>query len=82
MKIRVKLFAGLRDLAGCEDLELELPGTPRVADVHKAAIDVLPSSARDLANASRLAVDSQFAASHATIDKQSEIALIPPVSGG
>jgi len=81
MTVRVTLFALARELAGRDELSVELQGGRTVADLRRALVAAAPALARVLPH-SLLAVDAQYAGDETTIDQQSEIALIPPVSGG
>lgn len=76
MKVRVRLFAALRERAGADEVELELPDGARVADA-LARLD-------DLAGGLSLvmAVNHEYAAADAPLSAGDELALIPPVSGG
>jgi molybdopterin synthase catalytic subunit/molybdopterin converting factor small subunit len=76
MKVTVRLFAILRQRAGRDTLELDLPENARVADA-LAAVD-------DLAGGLRLvmAVNREYAAADHPLAPGDELALIPPVSGG
>src|SRR4051794_7103597 len=76
MRVRVRLFAMLRERAGRDVLELELPDGARVADA-LAAVD-------DLAGGLPLvmAVNREYAAPDDELAAGDELALIPPVSGG
>jgi molybdopterin converting factor subunit 1 len=76
MQVRVRLFAGLRERAGTDALELELPDGARVADALtrlKDVVDGVPVV---------MAVNQEYAAREATLAPGDELALIPPVSGG
>jgi len=76
MKVTVRLFAILRQRAGRDTLELDLPDGARVADA-LAEVD-------DLAGGLRLvmAVNREYAAADHPLAAGDELALIPPVSGG
>jgi MoaE-MoaD fusion protein len=76
MKVTVRLFAILRERAGSDRIELELPEGARVADA-LAAVD-------DLAGGLSLvmAVNREYAAADQPLEAGDELALIPPVSGG
>jgi MoaE-MoaD fusion protein len=76
MVVHVRLFAALRERAGSDRLELELPDGALVADA-LAAVDDL---ARDLPLV--LAVNREYAAPEDRLAPGDELALIPPVSGG
>src|SRR4051812_46842863 len=76
MKVRVRLFAGLRERAGAREVELELPDGASVADALERLADV--------ARGTRvvLAVNREYATPDAVLSPGDELALIPPVSGG
>jgi len=81
MRVRVKLFAAARDAAGESEVKLEVRDGATLADVERALLSDIPALAQLLPYA-RWAVDAEFATSGAVLTEQSEIALIPPVSGG
>ena len=76
MRVRVRLFAGLRDRAGSGELELDLPDGARVSD----ALERLADVAGDMRVV--MAVNREYAAPDAPLAAGDELALIPPVSGG
>jgi molybdopterin converting factor small subunit len=81
MKVRVKLFAAAKDLAQRDELELELPTGATITDVRRAAERACPALGRILPHA-LWAVDAEYAINSTPLTEHSEIALIPPVSGG
>jgi molybdopterin converting factor subunit 1 len=81
MTVRVRLFAVARELAVRDELSIELRGGQTVADLRRALVETVPALARVLPH-SLLAVDAQYANDATSVDEHSEIALIPPVSGG
>jgi molybdopterin converting factor small subunit len=80
-KVVVRLYAGARDALGKEEVlaQIALEGT--VADLRRHLEDAYPS-ASGLLEASRVAVDREFAAEDDVIPERAEVAIIPPVSGG
>ncbi len=76
MLVRVRLFAALRERAGRDELELELPEGARVRDALE--------SVADLAGGLRvvMAVNREYADEDVPLRAGDELALIPPVSGG
>lgn len=76
MEIRLKLFAGLRERAGTDELSLELPEGARVAD----ALDQLHWLTQDIPVV--MAINLDYADAEAELHAEDELALIPPVSGG
>ncbi len=76
MIVRVRLFAALRERAGTDRLELELPDGARVADA-LAAVDGLAEGLPLV-----LAVNREYAARDRVLHERDELAVVPPVSGG
>jgi molybdopterin synthase catalytic subunit len=76
MHVRVRLFAGLRERAGADEVELELPEGALVSD----ALERL----RGVTDGVRvvMAVNHEYADTDASLAPGDELALIPPVSGG
>jgi MoaE-MoaD fusion protein len=76
MNVRVRLFAGLRERAGVNEMELELPDDACVGDALEQLADV--------AGGTRvvMAVNREYAKADAPLSPGDELALIPPVSGG
>jgi molybdopterin converting factor subunit 1 len=80
VRVSVRLFAGLRERAGTDRLEVELPDDARVADV-LAAMAATPVGAlrpRECV----VAVNREYASADEPVRAGDEIALVPPVSGG
>jgi molybdopterin converting factor subunit 1 len=81
MKVRVRLFAVLKDALGRSELDLELPEGAVVEDVWRHLLKEHPALAtrrRSLA----AAVNRRYAAFDAPLATGDEVAFIPPVSGG
>jgi len=78
MSVTVLYFASLRDAAGVDSESLPVPASlaSLYADLRARHGFVLP------AEKLRVAVDGAFAAWDAVVTDGSEIAFIPPVSGG
>ena len=81
MKIQVKLCASAKELAGQDRLSVELPEGATIRDLRGAIATVMPPLARIIPHA-MWAVDANYAADDTRLTEQSEVALIPPVSGG
>jgi MoaE-MoaD fusion protein len=79
MRVSVRLFAGLRELAGRGRLELE--GVASVADVWPRLDSVIPGWGDEPAGL-LYAVNREYAARDHELVDGDEVALIPPVSGG
>jgi MoaE-MoaD fusion protein len=76
MHVRVRLFAGLRERAGADELELELPEGAHVSD----ALEQLRHLSDGIPVV--MAVNREYADANAPLAPDDELALIPPVSGG
>ncbi len=76
----MRLFAGLRERAGTDRVEVELPDGASVGDL-LAAMGTTPVGA--LAPRSCIvALNREYAGEDAVVGESDEVALVPPVSGG
>jgi MoaE-MoaD fusion protein len=82
MRVSVRLFAVLRERAGSDSVEIELPEGATVAQ----AMDELrtqPGMEEPLGSmAVAMAVNREYADAETTLSAGDELALVPPVSGG
>lgn len=78
---RIMLFAGLRDEVGADYLSLTATNIVTTEDL-LALLKRQHPELMPWLKFSRLAVNRRFALANMPIDPTSEIALIPPVSGG
>lgn len=82
MQVRLLYFAALKDLMGTGEESATLPvSVHTVADLLAHLRQVKPALAPRL-DSCRIAVNEEFAQAGDTIEPDSDIALIPPVSGG
>ncbi|MBC8351782.1 MAG: MoaD/ThiS family protein [Planctomycetes bacterium] len=81
MKVKVKLFAVAKQLAGSETVSVELPDDATVL-VLRDAISDQHVQLRDVIQRAMIAIDTEYVRNDAAVPVDSEIALIPPVSGG
>lgn len=81
MKVRVRLFASLRDQANAEAFVLDLPGGP-AASAAVAEIEKRFPTLKSILARSALAVNQCYVKADHVLNDGDEIALIPPVSGG
>jgi molybdopterin synthase catalytic subunit len=80
VRISVRLFAGLRERAGADRVEVELPEGASVADL-LLAMGTTPVG--ELAPRSCIvALNREYASEDALVAETDEVALVPPVSGG
>lgn len=81
MQVTVRLFAGVREAAGVTTVEVEVPALPLVSDIRQALTVLLPE-VEALLRCSAMAVDGEYAQDITPVMAGSEVAVIPPVSGG
>jgi MoaE-MoaD fusion protein len=76
MQVRIRLFAGLRERAGTDEVQLELPDGARVRDALEQVRDLTAGVPVVMA------VNREYAREDEALSAGDELALIPPVSGG
>jgi MoaE-MoaD fusion protein len=81
MKVRVRLFAILRDRAGVSETSLTLPDGATAATAALSLIEQFPAL-RDAVPRVMFAVNQEYAGPETVLKDADELALIPPVSGG
>ncbi len=81
MRVRVRLFASLREAAGRSELDLELDGPATPEDAWRHLAESFPSLA---ARRQSLAasVNRRYASFGQALAEGDEVVFIPPVSGG
>jgi molybdopterin converting factor subunit 1 len=80
MKVRAKLFAQLRELVGREEVELDIE-QPTVSAVFDALVAEHPELG-EFRHVVSFAVNDEYVPAETVISEDSEVALIPPISGG
>ena len=81
MRVTVRLFARLRDLAGSGELVRDVATPATVETVWRSLVDEMP----DLGVYERtmsVAVNADYAKMSAKVSDGDEVAFLPPVSGG
>lgn len=81
MRVKVQLFARLRELAGRGECDCEVPAGSSVADVWHAVAD-RHASLKPFGTAISCALNADFARMTAPVQEGDEVAFLPPVSGG
>jgi molybdopterin converting factor subunit 1 len=81
MNVTVKLFARVRDLAGTDRVELQLPDAGRVRDVRESLTGRFPQLAA-LAPCLLVAVGNDYGQDDTLVPPGADVACFPPVSGG
>ena len=81
MRVNIKLFARLRDMAGAAELVRDLEGPATVQTVWDALVAELPALA-EYERTMSVAVNADYARMAAEVRDGDEVAFLPPVSGG
>ncbi|HKG66078.1 MAG TPA: molybdenum cofactor biosynthesis protein MoaE [Solirubrobacteraceae bacterium] len=80
MKVSVRLFAGLRERAGAQHVELELPDGAVVEDLLAAMGQTAVGALHP--GECVVAINREYAGAREPVRAGDEVALVPPVSGG
>lgn len=81
IRVRVRLFAVQRELAGTRELDLDLPAAATVAAAWDALVARYPALAPGRSSV-RFARNGDYADETTALRDGDEVAMIPPVSGG
>jgi molybdopterin converting factor subunit 1 len=81
MRVKVRLFARLRDIAGATELDWEVAGPATIADVWRSLVAAHPALA-EYGSSLSCARNEDYARKDAPVADGDEIAFLPPVSGG
>jgi molybdopterin converting factor subunit 1 len=81
MAVRILFFAQLKDVTGCEDIDLPVPAPVNSDQLWAILLEKFPALANHRPSV-RLARNWEYAAADALFTGLDEVALIPPVSGG
>ena len=81
MRVTVRLFARLRDIAGSGELTRETPAGANVAAVWSSLVAEYPEMSAYEKSIS-CAVNADYSRFTATVSDGDEVAFLPPVSGG
>jgi molybdopterin converting factor subunit 1 len=81
MRVTIRLFARLRDLAGSGELVRDVTNPATVETVWRSLVDEIPDL-RAYERTMSVAVNADYAKMSATVSDGDEVAFLPPVSGG
>jgi MoaE-MoaD fusion protein len=81
VRVKIRLFAMQRELAGTRNVEVALPAGSTIEDAWAALVEHFPALAPGRA-ALRFARNGDYAAPETAVEDGDEVAMIPPVSGG
>jgi molybdopterin converting factor subunit 1 len=81
MRVTIRLFARLRDLAGSGELVRDVPGPATVQSVWRTLVTEMPALG-EYERTMSVAVNADYARMSAPVSEGDEVAFLPPVSGG
>jgi molybdopterin converting factor subunit 1 len=81
MRVTIRLFARLRDLAGAGELVREVPDQATVQTVWNALTREMPLLV-EYERTMSVAVNAEYSRMAAAVHEGDEVAFLPPVSGG
>ena len=81
MRVTVRLFARLRDLAGTGELARDVSAPATVQTVWDSLVAEMPSLV-EYERTMSVAVNAEYARMAASVNEGDEVAFLPPVSGG
>ncbi len=81
MRVTVRLFARLRDIAGAAELVRDVPAGATIGTVWAELTREFPDMA-DYAKSMSVALNADYARMEHAISDGDDVAFLPPVSGG
>ena len=81
MRVTIRLFARLRDLAGTGELVRDVTHPATVATVWSTLVSEMPTL-REYERTMSVAVNADYSRMSAAVHEGDEVAFLPPVSGG
>ena len=81
MRVTIRLFARLRDLAGTGELVRDLPPSSTIDGVWRALVTEMPAL-QEYERTMSVALNADYSRMSAPVHDGDEVAFLPPVSGG
>ena len=81
MRVTIRLFARLRDLAGSGELVRDVPHPANVQTVWRTLVTEMPALG-EYERTMSVAVNADYSRMTASVNEGDEVAFLPPVSGG
>ncbi|MBM62553.1 MAG: molybdopterin converting factor subunit 1 [Acidobacteria bacterium] len=81
MRVNVRLFARLRDIAGTSEIEQQVEEGATVQAVWNGLLNEFPDL-KNYQSSISTAVNAEYSRMDALVGEDDEVAFLPPVSGG
>jgi molybdopterin converting factor subunit 1 len=81
MRIKLKLFAQLKDVLKTDEIEIDLRENATVGELKEVIKKQIPELGEFMASVS-FAVDDEYVGAGKTLNQGATVAVIPPISGG
>jgi molybdopterin converting factor small subunit len=81
MKVHVQFFSRLRDLAGIQEMELDVPVSTKASDLLEMLYSRTPPL-RDWDKSILIAAGVEFVGRDYVVQANDQISIMPPVQGG
>jgi molybdopterin converting factor subunit 1 len=81
MRVTIRLFARLRDLAGAGELVRDLPAETTIDGVWQALVADMPAL-KEYERTMSVALNADYSRMSTMVRDGDEVAFLPPVSGG
>ena len=81
MRVTIRLFARLRDLAGSGELIRDVEGPATVQSVWRGLVAEMPALG-EYERTMSVAINADYSRMSASVSDGDEVAFLPPVSGG
>ncbi len=81
MKITLRLFGQLRELAKCDATDIEVKKGTKIGDLVWLVGERFPNMRQHLKVVS-FSIDNEYASKDTVLNEGNEVSLLPPISGG
>ena len=81
MRVTIRLFARLRDLAGTGEMVRDVPSPATVQTIWRSLVSEIPGLG-EYERTMSVAVNADYSRMTAAVNEGDEVAFLPPVSGG
>ncbi len=81
MKVRVRVFAALREILGKDEVEVDLPGGTTIEGLWEQLVDD-DERLKPFTQSINFAINHDFVGKETELNPDDEVAFLPPVSGG